>query len=235
MQKLPELDDAWLAASDDAELRARGNWQTPSHQSTLRLLEHEGKQYIVKAPRGRGVMRWLTRHLLRKEYRLYQQLTNMPGVPQCLGLVRNEYLILEYIGGQSLRHAQITDHETYFAELLNILKRLHARGVAHGDLKNKDNLLVVAGSQPVIIDFGIAVRFRPGFHPFNHFWFRLAQRIDYNAWIKHKYGRRPENLDPADLPYWNRGPAEHFWRGVRNLIQRVRGRSTSNTRRPDQD
>jgi serine/threonine protein kinase len=74
---------------------------------------------------------------------------------------------------------------------------MHAAGIAHSDLKRKENILVGPDETPFLIDFGIAaarpriagIRIGPGF--------ATARQMDWNAWIKLKYGGRPESL-PAD-------------------------------------
>lgn len=224
--ELKALNDR-LEDSDDSELRRRARWRTPSHQSTLGLVEYAGRHYVVKSPRGHGLMYWLTAWLIRREYRTYCQLMNMPGVPACAGLLPGSRLVIELMDGTALRDATIADRETYFADLLAILQRMHARGIAHGDLKNKDNTLVLADGRACVIDFGIAVRYRPGFHPLNHALFRLAQRLDFNAWVKHKYRRHVDEISDADRQYWNRSWIEDVWYRMRNRIQRWRGHATS--------
>jgi len=218
---------ARLGDSDDAELRRRAGWRTPSHQSTLALTEYAGRSYVVKAPRGGGLIRLLTAWLIRREYRIYRQLVNMPGAPECAGLLPGSRLVLEFKNGRALRDADIADRQAYFADLLDILKRMHARGIAHGDLKNKDNILVLADGGACVIDYGIAIRYKPGFHPINHALFRLAQRLDFNAWVKHKYRRHVEHITPEDAVYWQRSRLEDIWYRVRNRIQRMRGHATS--------
>jgi serine/threonine protein kinase len=39
---------------------------------------------------------------------------------------------------------------------------MHARGVAHLDLRHRSNVLLTADGTPVLIDFGSAVCLRPG-------------------------------------------------------------------------
>lgn len=230
----PPITDAQIRAADPAALREKLDWRGVSHQSTVVLVEHEGRRYVVKQPHGRGLRRWLTARLIRREHEIYRRLDGVTGVAGCRGLTPGGALVLDCIPARGLRHNPPADRNRYFDCLLPILKELHLRGVAHGDLKNKDNLMVDAEDRPWVIDFGIAVRWHSGFHPLNHRLFRLAQRLDYNAWIKHKYGRRPteSQIAPEDRPYWQRGRLERLWRPLRNLIQRLRGRSTSERYRP---
>ena len=68
---------------------------------------------------------------------------------------------------------------------------MHAVGVAHGDLKRKHNVIVGAGEQPYLIDFGIAC-LRDGL--FGRLVFTTFRQMDLNAWLKLKYGRRLEDI-----------------------------------------
>ena len=89
---------------------------------------------------------------------------------------------------------------------------MHAAGVAHGDLKRKDNIIVGPGERPYLIDFGIAARRSATSAPWNRYAFEPLVQMDMNAWIKLKYGRRidptaePGVLSPADAavyrPLW---------------------------------
>ena len=74
---------------------------------------------------------------------------------------------------------------------------MHAAGVAHGDLKRKDNIIVGPGEQPYLIDFGIAVRRSATSRLWNRLVFEPLVQMDMNAWVKLKYGRR---IDPESEP-----------------------------------
>ena len=74
---------------------------------------------------------------------------------------------------------------------------MHAAGVAHGDLKRKDNIIVGPREQPYLIDFGIAVRRSATSRLWNRLVFEPLVQMDMNAWVKLKYGRR---IDPESEP-----------------------------------
>ena len=112
--------------------------------------------------------------------------------------------MLEFIDGIPIRNAQITDRDLFFNALLKLIKELHKAGVAHTDLKKKDNLLVVKGHTPYVIDFGVAVIRKQGFAPLNHYLYNLSRKFDFNAWVKLKYNGRYENIVDEDREYFNR-------------------------------
>ena len=127
---------------------------------------------------GRGLLLRLRQKTLQREYRAYQLLHGLMGVPECYGMLAGKYLLLEHIEGSPYRDASWVDRDQWFAELLQVLQSMHARGVSHGDLKSKSNLLVSAQGHPCVVDFGTAFILRPGFHPLNNWLFRTGRRLD---------------------------------------------------------
>lgn len=185
------------------------------YQGQTLLYQDRNLRLVIKAPSGRGLMRWLSRFMLRREARVYALLKNLPAVPRCYGLLRNRYLVLDYIEGVSMRHAEIDDRESFFTELLNTIQALHARGIAHSDLQKKENLLVIGRRHPCLLDFGAAVVWKSGFAPFNHMHYRFAQRLDFNQWAKLKYRGRFEQMSEADRPYYRRSMLEKIARALK--------------------
>ncbi len=159
---------------------------------------------------------------MRNEYRVYSRLSQIPGVPRCYGLLEGRYLVLEYIEGVPIRTARITDRSTFFERLLHLIKGLHEAGVAHTDLKKKDNLLVVQGRTPYVIDFGVAVVKRPRFAPLNHYLYSLARKFDFNAWVKLKYNGKYENITDEDRAYFNRTVVEKVSRWIKDAYLRLK-------------
>ncbi len=192
------------------------------YQGQVYLYQDGHERYVIKAASGRGVLRWLRTHMLRQEFRVYNRLQGYSGSPRCYGLLRGRYLVLEYVDGLPLRHAPIEDRAVFYQSLFDRIRELHARGVAHSDLKRKDNLLVVAGRRPCLIDFGAAIVRKPGFAPLNHFLFRTAVRFDFNAWIKLKYNNRLEEISPADSVYYQRTWVEKTARRTKRVYKRIK-------------
>jgi serine/threonine protein kinase len=138
-------------------------------------------------------------------------------------MLNGKELVLEYINGDSYRHHQheLNDRDLFFARLLKTLQDIHAAGVAHGDLKRKDNLLVGPDERPFIIDFGLAsIRHTPA-KRLNRFYFDWKKKYDYNAWIKHKYQGRLELIAAEDLCYNRPMKLEQIARGIRVVWQKI--------------
>ncbi len=169
------------------------------------LLYDDGRQRIViKTPHGRGLMRYLHTRMLRHENRVYQRLGKLDFLPPHYGLIANRYLAIGYVPSQTMRQCRPPGNSDFYDRLFQAIAQMHQRGIAHMDLKRKENLLVDDNQHPVIIDFGAAVIHKPGLHPLNHFWYGIARRFDYNAWIKHKYMGRLDQISEQDRPYYQR-------------------------------
>lgn len=215
MRKLPE-PSVLLPWIHDSLARGQ-NILATSNQGTLLLFSAGGQELIVKTPMGNGLLRMARQKTLLREYRAYRRLHGLVGVPECYGFLEGHFLLLEYIRGKPYREAQIREREKWFDELLKVLQGMHQRGVAHGDLKTKGNLLVSEDEQPYVIDFGTAFIDKPGFHPLNNALFRLARRMDLNAWVKHKYYGRYGEASEADSKL-----LDYSW--IERLVRRARGR-----------
>ena len=87
-------------------------------------------------------------------------------------------------------------------------------------VRREQNLLVVEGQHPCLLDFGAAVIRKPGFAPFNHLHYRFAQRLDFNQWAKLKYRGRFEAMSAIDRPYYRRSALEKIARALKRYWRR---------------
>ena len=205
---LSESDKANLKAWIRSSLASSTNSLAAGVQGQTLIYRDAEKSLVIKVPHGRGLLRWFRVRMLQHEYAAYKKLGRLSMVPQCYGLLDNQYLVLQYINGAPIRQSRPVDTENYFQKMFQAINQIHAAGIAHMDLKKKDNLLVINGNTPCIIDFGAAVIYKPGFHPFNHWRYNLAVRFDFNAWIKHKYHDRIEEISKQDQLYYKKTLAE---------------------------
>jgi len=124
-------------------------------------------------------LRWLARHLLRREARALAVLANIEGVPALLRLERAA-LEREYLAGVPMQSGKPTD-PAYFAAAAKLLRRLHRAGIAHNDLAKEPNLLVTNSGLPAIIDFQLS-----SYSPDRGALFRMLAREDIRHLLKHK-------------------------------------------------
>jgi predicted Ser/Thr protein kinase len=164
------------------------------YQASVQLYRTSVGDVVVKQPHRGGPLGAVWRSLLRREHAVYQRLHGIVGIPRSFGLV-GDGLALEYVAGPSLRdqEAELVDREEFFAKLLKTVRAMHEAGIAHGDLKRKNNIIVGTGEQPYLIDFGIAARRSARNRLFNRCVFDRLKQMDLNAWVKLKYRR---HIDP---------------------------------------
>jgi len=205
----------WIEES----LAAQENILAVSNQGTLLRFSDGGLDLVVKAAMGSGLVRMLRERTLLREYAAYRRMDGLVGVPKCHGLVAGHFLVLEFVRGVPYREARWTDRDGWFRELLRVLRSIHARGVSHGDLKSKANIMVTADEKPCVIDFGTAFVLKPGFHPLNNGLFEHGRRMDINAYVKHKYHGRYEDITGEDLGLLDYSRIEY-------LVRKLSGRRT---------
>ncbi len=190
------------------------------YQGNIHTSQVGEDKILVKSAAGSGVTAWLNRWMLRREHLIYRRLTGIEGIPRCHGFFLGRYLVLENVDARTMRHTTIEDRSSFFAEMLTIIESIHERGVAHGDLKRKENILVTSDSRPCLIDFGVSVFRKPGFHPLNHFRHSFSHQHDLNAWIKHKYARKYQDISPEDARYYRPLRIERLARQIkRNWVR----------------
>jgi predicted Ser/Thr protein kinase len=189
------------------------------YQGSAYLYQSESTRLVIKKAAGGFFTGWFNRRVLRREARIYQLINQVSGVPHSPGMLDDTYLLLEFIDGESLKEARkvLKDSELFYSRLRQVIADFHAVGVAHGDLKRKDNVLVTAAEQPFIIDFGTAVYRKGGL--WDRLAFHLIRRLDKNAWIKAKYDRNYDSIAAADLAWYRPSIVEivfgailKFWR-----------------------
>jgi predicted Ser/Thr protein kinase len=197
-------------------IKTRSNILSHGYQGHVYLYENRGRRLILKAPMGWGLGRLIRQAMLRNEYRVYSRLSGVGGIPRCYGLLDGSYLVLEFVDGIPVYKAEIIDRRVFFESLLSVIKQLHKAGVAHADLKKKDNLLVVEGRTPCIIDFGVAIVRKPGLVLLNHYLYNIARKFDFNAWVKLKYEGKYEDISDQDRKYFNRTVIEKVSRWIKD-------------------
>jgi tRNA A-37 threonylcarbamoyl transferase component Bud32 len=209
--RIPKHLPSWVENSlaRDENILARSN------QGTILLFRDSGMEFVVKTAMGSGAVRRARQATLTREETAYRRLVGLEGVPRCFGMVADRYLVLEYIRGTPYRDAEWDDRKAWFEQLLAVIRGFHERGVSHGDLKSKSNLMVTSDQKPCVIDFGTTVMHRQGIHPVNNQMFRYLRRLDLNAWVKHKYHGRYEDASSEDRELLNYSKVESILRRYR--------------------
>lgn len=193
------------------------------YQATVFQFASPFGDVVVKSRHESLLLGLIGKLAIRREHQIYTRLADITGIPDKLGFIDDKHLVLESVSGPSLREYEprLQDRDRFFALLLETLNAMHAAGVAHGDLKRKDNILVGPGEQPFIIDFGIACVDGGSVRGWKRKRYELFKQIDYNAWTKLKYGRLLQNLSPEDSARYKSLWLERIARWIRIPWQKL--------------
>lgn len=218
---------AWLSDEErrEAALISSG------YQGSAYLYDHGVHRLVIKKAGSGPLTGWIHRRMLRREARIYELLAGVEGVPHSPGMLDDTWLVLEFIEGRSLkvRRTSIRDREAFYSRLREVIEDFHAAGVAHGDLKRKENVLVTEGEQPFVIDFGMAAMRDAG--PVERLFFHFIRRVDYNAWIKLKYHRDYSAVSDEDLKWYRPTLIERVFRVLRRTWRKLTFRQVRKRRK----
>ena len=192
------------------------------HQGIAFQMDVDGQSFLVKKTNQASPLAGrISQYFINHEYKIYQRLKGITGIPKCYGLSDDGSLILEFIDGHSYREKERTleGRDQFFADLLTLILTIHAGGVSHGDLKRKDNILIGENNQPYLIDFGTAMTLNPKDQFIKRWLYNFSKQTDLNAWIKHKYSRQYDRIEEDDLVYYSSSKMDklvrltrRFWR-----------------------
>jgi len=136
-----------------------------SRDPVVSLVSDGDHTFVVKDFALRGpLVRWLLGpFLVWRELRAYRALEGHPDVPRLLGRIDGLAFAMEYRPGRKMSRRLSGVLPADFLPRLEVaIRGMHARGVAHLDLRHRSNVLADAAGRPVLIDFASALCFRPG-------------------------------------------------------------------------
>ena len=154
------------------------------------------KDYAAKNP----LIRWTGALQLAREARAYSRLGGVAGIPRFYRSLDRHAIIIEYVGGIRLpkfhrRHGGVPR----VAERVGaLLAAVHARGIIHGDLRSRDNILVTPAGELYLIDFSSAMVFDERSWAGRMLFPRL-RRAEERALLKWKVALVPEELTDEEL------------------------------------
>jgi tRNA A-37 threonylcarbamoyl transferase component Bud32 len=190
------------------------------------VVEEDGVRAIVKDfSTSRFVFRNTAgRFLVWREARAYKRMKDLEGVPALYGTINGLALVIREIPGTSIEDLEdrVRIPETFFSDLKDLVSRIHARGLAHCDLKRAPNTIVGHRWQPFIIDWGASIAERE-FRPFPlNLIYRRFLRDDYIAIVKMKLRHIPDKVtrEERDL-YYRRSRLERLMRSIRDRLRGI--------------
>jgi len=170
----------------------------------LNQVEVDGRSLMVKDVRGKNLLlRWtLGIWLIQKEWKIYSRLKGMKGIPQPVERIDRFAFAMEFIPGRPILRGEILP-SSFFSDLEQLVRDVHARGVVHLDLRHKGNILVSENGEPFLIDFNSSFGFKEkGF--LNRFLFPLLRWVDYGGLLKLKKRTSPSLMTSEEMAFLKR-------------------------------
>ncbi|MCI0587036.1 MAG: serine/threonine protein kinase [Planctomycetes bacterium] len=171
----------------------------------------DGRRIVRRVPCGGAIpgSGLLGRYLARRERRALQALEGLDGVPRLVATADGTFA-REFLEGERLDRIG-RPHDEFFPLLVELLGRIHDRGVAHNDLAKAANILVRPDGRPALIDFQLAV-IRPRRGRIREAIFATMRRDDLRHVLKQKAKRRPDQVTAEDRRRLaNRSAPARWW------------------------
>ena len=170
-------------------------------QANIDLIEVQGKPFVLKHFFHHSFLArtFWGRYVIGREWRNYQILQGLEGIPRIYRRVDPYSLIMEYVEGDRLPHLKDARLTPEFFERLKILvATMHARGVTHGDLRRK-NILITREQRPYLIDFAGAFHIRGKGNFITRALFRRLKKVDDITVLKLQNHYLPDSLTNAEF------------------------------------
>ncbi len=168
-------------------------------RATVRRVWHHGAAAVLKDFSADGLLfRWTCGvYLAQREAAAYRRLAGVAGVPRLLGRTTPDGLLIAYVPGRNCMDTASCDFTPgFFDELRDILRRVRARHVLHGDVKR--NVVRTLDGRPVLVDFGASLVIPWWLRSLRGMLVHVAERYDERAVAKLKRLVAPQLLTPCD-------------------------------------
>ncbi len=167
----------------------------------------DGTRVVVKDFRAKSApWRLWGRLQVRREVFFLQLLAGMPEVPRVHGRLDAHALVMEFLEGSDPLYDRPPSPrwQPYLLELRRILDEIQRRGVAHLDLRGRENVVLLDGGQRmVVLDWAGALHFPAGSLR-RRGLFGAVKAIDDSAYLKWKDMLYPESLTAGERDFLRR-------------------------------
>lgn len=186
-ETIDQFERSWLKVSR--------TWFSPD---VILLTAPDGVKFVLKDWSGRP---WIFRQTwcrvaAWREVRVYERLRGMAGVPQLISRMGDLGFVMEWLDARPLPRTKMRDvlGLEFFRQLDALVRDMHDRGVAHGDLRRRNILRGIDG-RPRLIDFETAVvaKGEDGGR-----FFRALCGVDHITVLKIQARYFPESLSAED-------------------------------------
>ncbi len=182
------------------------------HPATY-LIEHEGINYIYKTFPDKKYFftGFITNALLKREYKILKRLNSIYGIPKALNYLDNYGYLIEWIDALPLsnfkkkfngvfKNSENSEYYIsgdFFKRGFEILKEIHASGIAHCDIRRK-NILADKNDCPHFIDFDTAFYVNKDSNFIKKCLFKIMIKIDLITFLKIKQSYYPDLISSQE-------------------------------------
>jgi len=138
--------------------------------------------------------------LARRESAALRRLRGLEGVPELVQGGGRRVVLMQHVDGKPPLVARgRREWEEFFRRLEALIAGMHRRGVAHGDLRNPNNILVDAAGNPFLVDFVTSYTLRSRRNFFSSWVFRKMSQVDRSAVVKLKLWKLPDSVGAEEI------------------------------------
>ncbi len=178
------------------------------------------KDYRYSDPRFRRLVGPL---LVWREALALTRLAGQRGVPRLLRRFGGQALLIEYLPGEAVKGmARGSLPPEFFERFYRLVEEIHARGVAHCDLRSEGNILLTAAGEPCFVDFVAHLGRGPWWNPLQRWAFARLCEADRVAVARLKRTHQPQWLTAEEKRWLARDRNTFFERGARVLGRGIR-------------
>ncbi|MBC7288968.1 MAG: hypothetical protein H5T86_13220 [Armatimonadetes bacterium] len=186
----------------------------------VRIENWNGRLVVVKDYRVRAtpLKLWVGRYLVRRELAAHKRLAGIDGIPEAIPTPDEHVFAHEYVEGWPAPEVPERLDSEFFEALYELVREIHRRAVAHGDLKRLENILVRPDGSPALVDLSAAIM--SGSNPLAAVLLGYMQDDDLRAIAKLKARHAPHLLTGAERQLLvQRSAAESLWRWARSYLR----------------
>jgi len=186
----------------------------------VRVEEWDGRLVVVKDYRVNAtrVKLWVGKYLVAREAAAHRWLAGLDGIPEAVATGSPYVFGHEYVEGSPAPEVPERLTASFFEHLYKLIAAIHERGVAHGDLKRLENIIVRPDGMPAVVDLSAAIM--PGSNPMAALLLGYIQDDDLRAVAKLKQRHAPHLLCQWECELLARRPfAERAWRWIRAYLR----------------
>lgn len=202
------------------------------------LIEIDGEQAVLKdfSHSDRGFRHLVGPLLVYREVRSLRQLNGLAGIPRLIRRIGSQAFLIEVISGTPASKLRDCGYpQDFYDRLHELLDAMHARGVAHCDLRSSGNTIIDHNMQPWLVDFVASIHQGSRWNLPARWLFSKFATADHDAVLKLKKRLSPELLTEEEQQLMDHphgaieSLARSIGKGTRSL---TRGLLTSRNRKP---